>query len=81
MNLRELTDLKEKTERLRRKADQGEGALEQVKKELMETFGCDSLEAAAKLLKKLEKEGGVAESEYKDAFDEFCKKWEGVLNS
>lgn len=81
MNLRELTNLKESAERLRRKADQTEGALEQVKKQLVEEFNCDNVEYAEKLLKRLTKEGEVAKKDYRDAFDQFIEKWEGQLNS
>lgn len=77
--MQEFVRLKEQALSLRRRADQGDGALTMVKKQLMDEFGCDNMEAAEKLLKRLEREREAAEREYQEELDRFIKEWGETL--
>lgn len=68
----DLTDLKEKVERLRREADKAAGALGQAMKQLEKDFDCKTLETAQMLLKVLEKK----EIKSKESFDKAIRKFE-----
>ena len=78
-NLDELVKLKDYVERLRREADQAQGALDQALSRLQSEHGCDSVEAAEEKLKvgeaKLEGlrrayESGLAQ--FKKDFPDVC---------
>ena len=51
-----LMDLKQQIEEAKTSKAQAEGRLQQLKKELLEKFGCKTVKAAQTKLKKMEKE-------------------------
>lgn len=70
MNTKELLDLKDKIERGKTKLNELKGQRKQLMKQLEEEFGCDSIEAAEKKLKKQEQkiedlDNEIAENETK----------------
>ena len=75
-DLQRYLDLKEKADKLRRDADRAAGAEDQLKKRLVEEFGCNSVNQAKILLENLELELEGAEAEYEKAVDKF----EAALN-
>ena len=79
MDLREYTDLKNKVEALRRKAERAQGAYEQLLKRLKDEFGCDSLDAARALLNKTEREVKKAKERFEQAKTEFEQNWQEKL--
>lgn len=77
--IKDLEELKARSERMRREADKAAGALEQTKKQLKEEFGVDTVEDAEKLLKKLEREEEDAREKFEEAHTKFMKEWGDVL--
>ena len=74
--IEDLQELKEKTERMRQERDKAQGRLEEVEKQLKETFGVKTLKAAEKMLSKLEEDEEKARNEFDKAFQSFNDKWE-----
>ncbi len=72
-------ELKENVEEAERQANQAEGALGQVMKQLKTEFGCSTIEAANKKLKKLQQQVNVAEKSFNTAVEVFEEKWENEL--
>ena len=66
--------LKARTDDLRRRSDQAQGALEQLLASLARDFGCKDLEAAKKRLAGLKREGKRLEAEFGAAAEEFEAK-------
>jgi hypothetical protein len=75
MDVAEYERLKKKADKLKAEAERAAGALEQTTARLKDEFGCDSLEAAEKLLKKKELEKAIAEEKYEDELEKFKSKW------
>lgn len=73
--IKDLEQLKRKAEQLRQQHDRAQGRLEETEKRLKEEFEVDSLEAAEKLLKKLEKEEAAAKEKFDNALEEFNEEW------
>ena len=71
--------LKENVEKAERKANQAEGALGQVMKQLKDEFGCTTLAFAEKKHKKLQKQAEEAENTFGNAIEKFEEKWSGKL--
>lgn len=78
-DLKELTDLKKKVEKLQRESDRAEGALSEIKKQLKKEFDCDSLSAAKKLLITLEKKESKAKAKFTKALESFKEEWKDLL--
>ena len=64
-----------KVEALRQRKAKADGALEQLLKRLKEEFGCKHLAAAKKRLEELEQEERDLFTAYKEAREEFDRKW------
>lgn len=79
IDVAEYQQLKSKVDKVRADADRAAGALERSLSQLKKDFDCGSLEAAEKLLKKLEREERVADQEYADAMAEFQTEWDVYL--
>jgi hypothetical protein len=75
MDVREYERLKKKADKLKAEAERAAGALEQTMARLKDEFGCDSLEAAEKLLEKKEAEKEKAEQKYEEELEAFKSKW------
>lgn len=73
--LQKYMDLKKSVKEAERKANQAEGALQQVTKQLKKEFGCTSLEAAERKLKLLEKQKQKADIEFENDVAEFEEDW------
>lgn len=76
----------EEYQRLRRiydeakaEASRAEGVLQEQYRLLKEDFGCDSVEQAETLLKRLREDEQKAAESYRAAFDEFECKWKDKL--
>lgn len=68
-------NLKKRVESAQQKADQAEGALNEVSKQLKREFNCDSLGEAEKKLKQLEKQEATSKKVFDDAIEEFEENW------
>lgn len=79
MNLQQILALKNKVESLRRKADEMKGAQDQLQKQLKKDYGCETVEDARKLLRKMKKEQEKLEKQYEEEMNRFHKKWEGKI--
>lgn len=71
--------LKKRVEAAQQRADQAEGALGEVMKQLKRDFGCDTLGEAKKKLKQLEKQEASSKEEFDTAFEQFEENWSGNL--
>lgn len=74
--LEKFEDLKQKEKEARTEADKAKGALETYRTRLKEEFGCFTMSAAKKKLKKLQKDLKETESEFKEALDAFTEEWD-----
>ncbi|GAF78253.1 unnamed protein product [marine sediment metagenome] len=74
-NLNQLIDLREEIEELQRKAYKAEGALDKAKEQLQEDFGCRTVKAARKLLKRLQAEEVAMEEELSASLEIFQGEW------
>jgi len=79
VDLRRYEQLKQKVDQYQREADRAAGALAQLLERLKEEFGCDSIEEAEKLARKLKKERDKTEKEFAEALEEFETEWGGEL--
>ena len=77
--IKKYLNLKKNVEEAERKANQAEGALGQVMKQLKNEFDCTTLQAAEKKDKKLQNQVSVAEEEFENAVEEFEEKWSDQL--
>lgn len=75
MNLRKFTKLRERLETLRRDEQRAAGARDQLLLRLKTEFGCDSVQAAKKLLAKLEADSDRENGEFQTALKEFEVKY------
>lgn len=67
--------LKKQVETAQQRADQAEGALGEVTKQLKKEFGCSTLSEAKKKLKQLERQEASSKEEFDNAVEEFESKW------
>ena len=72
--------LKAKVDKLRRKADNAQGALDHQLKQLKTNFNCDSINDAKKLLKKLQQESTKTSNDFAAKLDAFEKTWGSILD-
>lgn len=77
----EYQSLKAKVDNAKTEADKASGALERAKAELKREYGCDSLDEANKLLRKMEKEEKRVSGDYNKALDAFEAEWADFLKS
>jgi predicted nucleic acid-binding Zn-ribbon protein len=80
ISLDRYKQLADKVEKLQRDHDRAEGALSQLMGRLKSEFSCDTLDAAEKKLKKLEKEAATKEKEFDLALDEFESDWKETFD-
>jgi len=74
MNLQaRLSKLNDKVEQAKSLKDKAEGALEQLKKEILEHFGCSTLEEAEQKLREMNKELDVLEEALNEDLTELEK--------
>jgi len=76
LKLKKYIELKKRVEQAQQEANKAEGALEQITKQLKKEFDCNTLEAAKKKLRVLEKQGQKAKTEFENAIEEFEEKWD-----
>ncbi len=76
-NLDKYLKLKKKVELAQTEADQAEGALGEVMKQLKKQFDCNTLKEAKKKLKQLEKQKETSKEEFEEAVEKFEEDWEG----
>lgn len=67
--------LKKQVETAQQKADQAEGALGEVMKQLKKEFGCNTLNDAKRKLKQLKKQSESSKEEFQTAFEKFEEDW------
>jgi hypothetical protein len=79
IDLRKFERLKRETEDARRQKDQAAGALSQAMKQLKDELGCETLDEAKDLERKLSKQLSRAEKDYNQELETFEEKWEEVL--
>jgi len=79
--LEQYKELKDKADKAQQNHNKAEGALDQIKRQLKEDFGCSSLKDAKNKLKMLTKEVAEAEKDLQNAMDEFESEWEDELSS
>ncbi len=77
--LKKYMRLKKDVETAQRRADQAQGALDQLMKTLEKDFGCDTLKEAKTKLKSLQKQEEKVRGEFETAVEEFEEKWEEQL--
>jgi len=75
MDVKRYKHLKAEVARLQRDASKAEGAEEQLKRELKETFKVSTLKAAKLLLKQLKAEAEQAEKEFDAAMAKFEEEY------
>lgn len=67
--------LKKRVEKLRTEKDKAQGALDQLKRELLDKYGCSTVAEAKQLLAKLERETNEAEKEFQESYRNFEKEF------
>lgn len=75
IDLRQYEQLKARAEAEQSRADRAAGALEQTLRQIQKEFGCDSLKAAEKELKRLEREEASAAACYEDELERVRKEY------
>lgn len=75
MTAEQYLELKQQEEQLRREADRGRGALDQLRSRLKAEHGVEDEKAALVLLKKLKRELAKAEQEADVTLAEFEREW------
>ena len=67
--------LKKRVESAQQKADQAEGAIGEVMKQLEREFGCSTLNEAKRKLKQLEKQEVESKEKFDSAVEKFEEDW------
>lgn len=67
--------IEKKVNQAQQEADQAEGAISELMKQLKKDFGCVSLSAAKKKRKQLKKQSEESEKAFEQALNEFEEKW------
>ena len=78
-DLERYVELKRTAERLRREADRASGAEEQLRKQLLDGYGCGSAKEGMAKLKKLKACLDEGERELCQAIEEFEQAWKEHL--
>lgn len=81
MDARELQRLRDDVAKAEKAVDRLQGAHDLVMKQLMAEYGCETLEQARKLLKKLEREAEQAEREAEEASGRFYERYGKLLEA
>lgn len=77
--LNDYLRLKKKVESAQQQADQAEGALGEVMKQLKKEFGCTTLKEAKKKLKQLERQKESSKEDFETAVEKFEDDWSEKL--
>lgn len=72
--------LRKRVEAAQREADEAEGAIKEVTKQIKNEFGCSTLNEAKKLLKQKQKQEVSAKKAFDDAVEEFEENWSDELD-
>lgn len=75
VDLKKFERLKSRLEDARRRQQRAEAVRDELLAELKKDWGCGSVEAAEKKLRKLEAEAEKAEQEFSEKLDEFEREW------
>ena len=67
--------LKKRVDKSQQEADQAEGGIQEVTNQIKREFGCDTLNAAKRKLKQLEKQETTSKKAFDDAVEKFEKDW------
>jgi len=67
--------LKRRVESAQQKADQADGAIGEVMKQLKKEFGCSTLNEAKRKLKQLEKQEVESKEKFDSAVEKFEEDW------
>jgi len=67
--------IEKKVEAAQQEADQAEGAISELMKQLKKDFGCSSLSEAKRERKKLKKQAEESKAAFEKALDDFEEKW------
>lgn len=81
MTAKEYSDLKEKSERLKQKRAEAEGAFKAALKRLEETWGCSSIKSARTKLEELEAKRDTYQQQLESDLNKFGKKWKHILQN
>lgn len=68
-------NLKKKVESAQQKADQAEGGLSEVMKQLKHEFGCNTLNEAKRKLKQMESQEADSKERFDAALEKFEEDW------
>jgi predicted nucleic acid-binding Zn-ribbon protein len=79
VDLRKFDKLKREVETARQQKDRAEGALQQAMKQLKDEMGCDSLDEARELEKKLSRQVKKAEADFESELEAFEEKWGEIV--
>lgn len=79
IDLQELQRMRATIDKVRKDRDRAQFALEQAKQKLLEEFGCEDIEEALALQKKLAEECMEIEDEYAIALRAFKSTWKDVI--
>lgn len=71
IDVEEYQELKETVERLQKESDKAEGALQQLKKQMKDEFGCSSIKEAKSLILSLEQEEKTTTKQYQAELTKF----------
>jgi len=77
----ELSELKDKVEKLRSQTDEAKGSLTTCMDQLKDKFECDTVEDAEKLLEEWEALETELEEDYQEAFDKIRDDWSEQLEA
>ncbi len=78
--LKKYIQLRKDVETAQRRADQAQGALDQLMKTLEKDYECTTLKQAKKKLKSLQTQEEKLRGEFTEAVDEFEEKWNEQLD-
>lgn len=79
MDANEFQRIKKKVENLKQEKSRAEGALDEQKRVLKESFGCDSIEAARSKLAELKQNMDKAKIEYENVLASFKDQFGDLL--
>lgn len=77
---KEYSEIKAKVEKVQRDVSRAEGALAETAKQAKMEFGCESLEEAEELIKKLDMEAKENEEEYQKLVGKFWVEWKDKID-
>lgn len=73
-------ELKEQVDTAQKEADEAEGAIKQIMKQIKKEFGCSTFAEAKKKYKQLKKQKEKSGKVFEDAVEEFKENWSDELD-